>query len=94
MESACEIQINNRINFTSGTACYHSGAPHRSKWNGCTANAEQLSRFTVTCTTYRHRSYYLALTVYDAYKINIESIDPFKDLSMREVYGIDKKQAQ
>lgn len=49
MESACEIQINNRINFTSGTACYHSGAPHRSKWNGCTAYAEQLSRFTVTC---------------------------------------------
>lgn len=50
MESACEIQINNRINFTSGTACYHSGAPHRSKWNGCTAYAEQLSRFTVTCS--------------------------------------------
>ena len=50
MESACGIQINNCINFTSGTACQHSGAPHRSKWNGCTAYAEQLSRFTVTCT--------------------------------------------
>lgn len=49
MESACGIQINNCINFTSGTACQHSGAPHRSKWNGCTAYAEQLSRFTVTC---------------------------------------------
>ena len=32
--------------------------------------------------------------VYDAYKINIESIDPQKDLSMREVYGLDKNQAQ
>ena len=49
MESACGIQINNCINFTSSTACQHSGAPHRSKWNGCTAYAEQLSRFTVTC---------------------------------------------
>ena len=52
MESACGIQINNCINFTSGTACQHSGAPHRSKWNGCTAYAEQLSRFTVTCRKY------------------------------------------
>lgn len=51
MESACGIQINNCINFTSGTACQHSGAPHRSKWNGCTAYAEQLSRFTVTCSS-------------------------------------------
>ncbi len=32
--------------------------------------------------------------VYDAYKINIESADPSKDISMREVYGIDKNQAQ
>ena len=32
--------------------------------------------------------------VYDSYKINIESIDPSKDLSMREVYGIDKNQIQ
>ncbi|MCK9268758.1 MAG: AAA family ATPase, partial [Alkaliphilus sp.] len=32
--------------------------------------------------------------VYDAYKINIESIDPSKDLSMRKVYGLDKNQAQ
>ena len=32
--------------------------------------------------------------VYDAYKINIESIDPTKDLSMREVYGLDKNKAQ
>lgn len=26
---------------------------------------------------------------YDSYKINIDSIDPSKDLSMREVYGLD-----
>lgn len=28
--------------------------------------------------------------VHDAYKINIESLDPTKDISMREVYGLDK----
>lgn len=28
--------------------------------------------------------------VHDAYKINIESIDPSKDISMREVYGLNK----
>lgn len=28
--------------------------------------------------------------VYDAYKINILSIDPSKDISMRQVYGLDK----
>ncbi|WP_028971989.1 ATP-binding protein [Sporomusa ovata] len=28
--------------------------------------------------------------VHDAYKINIESIDLAKDMSMREVYGLDK----
>ena len=32
--------------------------------------------------------------VYDAYKINIESIDPSKDISMREVYGIDQNIVQ
>ncbi len=31
--------------------------------------------------------------VYDTYKINIENIVPSKDLSMREVYGINKNQA-
>lgn len=59
MESACGIQINNCINFTSGTACQHSGAPHRSKWNGCTAYAEQLSRFTVTCNFCKRVVYHL-----------------------------------
>jgi putative protein kinase ArgK-like GTPase of G3E family len=29
--------------------------------------------------------------VHDAYKINIESIDPSKDFSMREMYGLDKR---
>ena len=28
--------------------------------------------------------------IYDAYKINIESTDPTKDISMREVYGLSK----
>ncbi|XVK27604.1 hypothetical protein NXG57_08440 [Pectinatus frisingensis] len=28
--------------------------------------------------------------VHDAYKINIVSLDPSKDVSMREVYGLDK----
>lgn len=31
---------------------------------------------------------------YDSYKINIESIDPSKDLSLREVYGLDPAQAE
>jgi len=31
---------------------------------------------------------------YDSYKINIESIDSSKDLSMREVYGLDPAQAE
>ena len=31
---------------------------------------------------------------YDSYKINIESIDPSKELSMREVYGLDPAQAE
>lgn len=29
--------------------------------------------------------------VHDAYKINIESTDPGKYISMMEVYGLDKK---
>ena len=31
---------------------------------------------------------------YDSYKIDIESIDPSKDLSMREVYGLDPAKAR
>ena len=30
----------------------------------------------------------------EKYKINIESIDPSKDISMREVYGIDQNMIQ
>ena len=32
--------------------------------------------------------------VYDAYKINIQSIDPSKDISMREVYGLAKNMSE
>jgi DNA replication protein DnaC len=32
--------------------------------------------------------------VYNAYKINIESLDPSKDISMHEVYGLDKSQSE
>ncbi|MBV1757438.1 MAG: IS21-like element helper ATPase IstB [Dethiosulfatibacter sp.] len=60
---------------------------------------------TVFCSQYRHEGWYEQLggndspladaildrIVHDAYKINIESIDPSKDLSMREVYGLDKR---
>lgn len=31
---------------------------------------------------------------YDSYKIDIESIDPSKDISMREVYGLDPAMAK
>ena len=31
---------------------------------------------------------------YDSYKIDIESVDPSKDLSMREVYGLDPAMAK
>ena len=31
---------------------------------------------------------------YDSYKINIECIDPNKDVSMREVYGLDSSQTE
>ena len=41
-----------------------------------------------------HAEAILDRIVYDAYKINIESINPTKDISMREVYGLDKIQVQ
>jgi DNA replication protein DnaC len=60
---------------------------------------------TLFCSQYRAEGWYEQLggndgpladaildhIVHDAYKINIESIDPTKDISMREVYGLDKK---
>ena len=59
---------------------------------------------TLFCSQYRAEGWYEQLggndgpladaildrIVHDAYKINIESIDPAKDFSMREVYGLDK----
>ena len=59
---------------------------------------------TIFCSQYRSDGWYEQLggadspladaildrIVHDAYKINIESIDPSKDISMREVYGMDK----
>lgn len=59
---------------------------------------------TIFCSQYRHEGWYdqlggdaspladaiLDRIVHDSYKINIESSDPTKDLSMREVYGLDK----
>ena len=59
---------------------------------------------TVFCSQYQNDGWYEQLggeasplsdaildrIVHDAYRINIESIDPTKDISMREVYGLDK----
>lgn len=63
---------------------------------------------TIFCSQFREEGWYKRLggddnpladaimdrIVYNAYKINIESIDPSKDISMREVYGIDQNTAQ
>ena len=60
---------------------------------------------TIFCSQYKHEGWYEQLggadspladaildrIVHDAYKINIESIDPSRDFSMREVYGLDKQ---
>lgn len=59
---------------------------------------------TIFCSQFRQEGWYEQLggdnstiadaildrIVHDAYKVNIESIDPSKDISMREVYGLDK----
>lgn len=59
---------------------------------------------TIFCSQYREEGWYEQLggdaspladaildrIVHDAYKINIESLDPSKDISMREIYGMDK----
>lgn len=63
---------------------------------------------TIFCSQFRQEGWYERLggddnpladaildrIVHDAYKINIESIDPSKDLSMREVYGLDKSKSE
>jgi DNA replication protein DnaC len=60
---------------------------------------------TIFCSQFRQEGWYEQLggnsspiadaildrIVHDAYKINIESTDPSKDISMREVYGLDKR---
>lgn len=59
---------------------------------------------TIFCSQFREEGWYERLggddnpladaimdrIVYDAYKINIESIDPSKDLSMRKIYGLNQ----
>ena len=63
---------------------------------------------TIFCSQFREEGWYDRLggddnpladaimdrIIYDAYKINIESIKPSKDISMREVYGIDQNMIQ
>ena len=63
---------------------------------------------TIFCSQFREEGWYDRLggddnpladaimdrIVYDAYKINIESIGPSKNISMREVYGIDQNMIQ
>lgn len=63
---------------------------------------------TIFCSQYRESEWYAKLggkdnpltdaimdrISFDSYKIPIESLDPDKDLSMREVYGLDPSKAQ
>ena len=63
---------------------------------------------TIFCSQFREEGWYERLggvdnpladaimdrIVYDAYKINIECIDPSKDISMREIYGLDQTKAK
>ena len=58
---------------------------------------------TIFCSQYRAEGWYEQLSsndgpladaildriVHDSYKINIENLNPTKDISMREVYGLD-----
>ncbi len=60
---------------------------------------------TIFCSQYRQEGWYEQLggdsspvadaildrIVHDSYRINIESLNPSKDLSMREVYGLDQQ---
>ena len=51
---------------------------------------------TIFCSQYRPKGWYerkpsiLNRIVHYAYSINIKSINPNKDISMREVYGLNK----
>jgi len=63
---------------------------------------------TIFCSQFREEGWYERLggddnpladaimdrIAYNSYKINIESKDPSKDISMREVYGLDPKKAK
>ena len=63
---------------------------------------------TIFCSQFREEGWYNKLggkdsplsdaimdrISYDSYKIVIESINPYEDISMREVYGLDPKLAQ
>ena len=64
---------------------------------------ETVSSSTIFCSQFLESEWYERLSSndsplanaimdrisYDSYKIDIESIDPKKDISMREVYGLD-----
>lgn len=63
---------------------------------------------TIFCSQFRESEWYQQICggestladaimdriAYDSYKIDIESADPSKDISMREVYGLDPKKAK
>lgn len=63
---------------------------------------------TIFCSQFRESEWYQQICggestlagaimdriTYDSYKIDIESADPTKDISMREVYGLDPAQAK
>lgn len=63
---------------------------------------------TIFCSQFRENEWYQQICggestladaimdriAYDSYKIDIESADPSKDISMREVYGLDPKNAK
>ena len=63
---------------------------------------------TIICSQYRHQGWYEQLSgdenpladaildriVHDAYKIHIEPIDPQKDISMRQLYGLDQSASE
>ena len=63
---------------------------------------------TIFCSQFRENEWYQQICggestladaimdriAYDSYKIDIESADPSKDISMREVYGLDPKKAK
>ena len=57
---------------------------------------------TIFCSQYLEEDWYQKLggkaimdrISFDSYKIPIMSLDPEKDISMREVYGLDPSQAQ